>query len=130
MRKTISIAAAALMIMTCRDAAAEGALPMSEADIRAKIVGSTLAGQYANGDSWREYFDPSGEIRGKDTTSGVYSARYEVRENYLCFDYLEPNVDWCGAVSIDGREIVFYTDKGRVTDPTYTILLEGNPFGM
>jgi len=104
---------------------------MTGADLRAQIVGNTLAGQYANGDVWREYFDPSGAIKGFDETRGRYLAHYSIAEDFLCFDYASADAGaWCGTVCADGSRITFYRQDEVVTDPPYTQLLRGNPYGL
>jgi hypothetical protein len=104
---------------------------MTGADLRTEIVGNTLAGQYANGVVWREYFDPSGAIKGFDEALGHYVAHYSIAEDFLCFDYVSVDAGaWCGIVSANGSRITFYRHDEVVTDPPYTQLLRGNPYGL
>jgi hypothetical protein len=103
---------------------------MSGAQLKREIVGNSMSGQYADGEAWREYFDPTGEIRGIDKTHGPYTARYEITHNFMCFDYPWEGTDWCGNLNVDGDKITFYQNDEEVTGISHTQLLRGNPFNL
>ena len=98
-------------------------------DMQVRIVGNTMVGMYDGaGGEWREYFDPSGEIRGTDEEHGAYSARYEIRPNVMCFDYPWEGYDWCCAIGLQGDKLTFYKDGREVTSIRDSQLLPGNPY--
>src|SRR5262245_4220540 len=84
--------------LTLSSARAED-IRLSSADMQAQIVGNTMVGYYENGEDWREYFDPSGEIHGEDEMHGLYTAKYWITENLMCFDYPWDGADWCASIS-------------------------------
>lgn len=45
-------------------------------DLKAKVVGNTLRGEYPNHVKWSEYYDPSGEIRGTILAATAIGARH------------------------------------------------------
>ena len=121
------LSALGMAALTLSSAQAEDAM-LSGADMQARIVGNTMVGIYDDaGGQWREYYDPSGEIRGTDEDHGAYSARYEIRQDFMCFDYPWDGADWCSVISIDGDNLTFYKDGKPVTTIRNTQLLPGNP---
>jgi hypothetical protein len=128
---TSFLSATVLLALTFSDAEAEdGVALMSGADLEKQIVGNTMFGQYANGEDWREYFDPTGEIRGMDEKHGPYTARYEITHNFMCFDYPWEGTDWCASLSVSGDRITFYKNDEKVTSIPHTQLLRGNPYNF
>lgn len=104
---------------------------LNETTLPQKVVGNTMSGEYASGVSWREYFDPSGQIRGFDDKRGNYLARYSFSGDVICFDYDIEGADWCGNVDLAGDAITFYLlTRAKVTDPVSTTLSPGNPFDL
>jgi len=76
-------------------------------DLKAKVVGSTLRGEYPNHVKWAEFYDPSGEIRGTDDEHGAYTIRYTLDGNKLCYDYPGNDNDWCATLSLQGDDVQF-----------------------
>jgi hypothetical protein len=91
------------------------------------VVGNTLQGEYPNGRKWSEYYDASGEIRGRDDDQGTYLANYTFNGNEICFDYAGTFDDWCGQISLRGNHADFLKDGELQTFMRNTILLDGNP---
>jgi hypothetical protein len=96
-------------------------------DLQRRIVGNTVRGEYPNGVVWSEYYDPSGEIRGKDATHGAYTARYTLKADQICYDYSGNDDDWCGQVSEDGSQVYFLKEGKLVTFIRNASIASGNP---
>lgn len=77
-----------------------------------------------------EYYDPNGEIRGKDEEHGAYSAKYVLKANSICFDYQGSDDDWCAQVSMRGNRVDFIEDGKLVTFVRNTMIIPGNPSGL
>jgi hypothetical protein len=97
------------------------------ADVKAKIVGSTIRGEYPNHVKWEEYYDPSGRIRGKDEEHGAYSLPYTLDGNKLCYDYPGNDQDWCATFSLQGDDLQFLKDGKLVNFTINSKLVPGNP---
>ena len=83
-----------------------------------------------NDQSWVEYYDPSGEIRGKDDEHGSYKARYELKGDQICFDYPGDDSDWCGQISMRGNRIDYIEDGEIVNLIRDTLVHNGNPYNL
>ena len=92
-------------------------------------VGNTMEGEYPNSKKWMEYYDPSGEIRGKDG-KGEYSAKYELKGDQICFDYDGTDDDWCAQISMRGNKVDFLEDGKLVSFIRNTVIIPGNPSGL
>lgn len=103
---------------------------MTSADLQERIVGNTMSGQYDGGEEWQEYFDPTGDIRGRDDEHGPYTARYWIVENLMCFDYPWDGADWCAKIGIEADRLTFYKDGQKQTGIPHTQLLPGNPYSL
>ena len=100
---------------------------LSEAEIRAKIIGNTMTGfSTRQGVQWTELYLQDGTIKG------VYDGERGTAEWYLsgsemCWDYEGTKYDGCWPLALNGREVVFYEDEkagGRAQ------VLQGNPKGL
>lgn len=96
-------------------------------ELKRRIVGNTVRGEYPNGVKWSEYYDPSGAIRGKDATHGAYDARYTLKGDQICYDYPGNDDDWCGQVSDDGSQVYFLKEGKLVTFIRNASIADGNP---
>lgn len=100
---------------------------LSAADLKSRIVGNTMRGEYPNHVAWAEYYDPSGELRGRDARKGAYTARYALKGDQLCYDYEGSDDDWCAQVSDVGGEVSLVTDGKLVTYNRNLSIVPGNP---
>jgi hypothetical protein len=100
---------------------------LGAADLKAKVVGSTLRGEYPNHVKWSEFYDQSGEIRGKDDDQGTYTARYTLDGNKLCYDYPGNDADWCATISLQGDDVQFLKGGELVNFTINSKLAPGNP---
>lgn len=91
------------------------------------VVGNALQGEYTNSRKWYEYYDASGEIRGKDDDHGTYKASYKLDGGQVCFDYEGTNDDWCAQVSMRGNRVDFLHKGELVNFIKNTIFIDGNP---
>jgi hypothetical protein len=102
-------------------------LPADE--LKRRVEGNTIRGEYPNGRKWVEFYDPKGEIRGKDDKKGSYSARYTFNGDKLCFDYPDNDGDWCAQVS-EGSGQAYFIDASSgelVTFIRNASIVTGNP---
>jgi hypothetical protein len=127
----LAVAISTLLILVAAVRADSRPSYLTAEEIRSQIVGSTLTGQYASGEAWAEYYDPSGEIRGEDRTHGRYRAHYTLTLNFLCFDYDWNDVkDWCANLSKNGNRITLYENDAADQFNAFVALVAGNPFGL
>lgn len=98
--------------------------------LKTLTIGNTMKGDYPNNETWIEYYDPNGEIRGRDDEHGSYTARYSFKGNSICFDYPGDDSDWCGEISMRGNSIDYIHDGNLVTFIRNTTLIQGNPSGL
>lgn len=91
------------------------------------LIGNTLQGEYPNSRKWYEFYDASGEIRGRDDDQGTYQARYTLDGDKICFDYAGTQDDWCGQVSLRGSRVDFLKGGELQTFVRNTFLVDGNP---
>jgi hypothetical protein len=124
------LAAMLLAAMLLASPASAEATLLSGAEMRKQIVGNTMVGKYDDGSPWKEYYLPTGEIRGTDKDHAAYTAQYEIREDLICFDYSWDNADWCGVIGIDGDNLTFYQDGKLIEAIQNTKLVPGNPFNF
>lgn len=106
-----------------------GSKPMSGAELTARIVGSTVKGEYLNRAQWAEFYDESGEIRGRDL-SGAYTIRYRIEGDKICYDYPGSDQDWCGQLTESGGEVRFLRDGKMLAFIRGAIIEPGNPEGL
>ena len=90
-------------------------------------VGNTMQGEYLNNMKWVEFYDPSGDIRGKDDKQGAYKASYTLKGDQICFDYPGTWDDWCAKISMRGNRVYFINKGKLVTFIKNTIFADGNP---
>lgn len=102
-------------------------LPAQE--LRQLVVGNTMEGEYLNGLKWAEYFDPSGEIRGKDDEQGAYKARWSIVGRELCFAYANYR-NWCAEVSASGSQLILLEDGQAANALRNIVVTTGNPRGF
>lgn len=107
-------------------AQAEPAGLMNEADLHAKLVGNTLSGKYADGVTWCEYYDPSGEIKGTDTKQGRYVAKYKITNQFVSFDYSNGFADWTATIALNDGKVTFFQSGRLVPFVVDTRLLDGD----
>lgn len=110
----------------------EGVVVLSEEELRAEIVGSTLNGVYANGISWIEWYNPNGEIRGFLGREN-YTGKWSIVGPVMCYDYTIRGmpIGVCLTLSLDGDQINFHTNEGTLwPDLLPGTLTEGNPQGL
>lgn len=93
-------------------------------------IGNTMQGEYTNNIKWIEFYDPSGEIRGKDDKQGAYKASYTLKGDQMCFDFPGTVDDWCTQVSMRGNRVDFINKGKLVTFLRNTTFIDGNPYGL
>jgi hypothetical protein len=102
---------------------------LSDDELRQLVVGNTLEGEYLNGLKWAEYFDRSGEIRGKDDEQGAYKAHWSIVGRELCFDYTNYR-DWCAELSAPGSQLILIEDGQAANAQRNIVVRTGNPRGL
>lgn len=98
--------------------------------LKAIAVGNTMQGEYTNAIKWVEFYDPNGEIRGKDDKQGPYKASYTLRGDQMCFDFPGTYDDWCAQISMRGNRVDFINKGKLVTFLRNTTFVDGNPNGL
>jgi hypothetical protein len=82
---------------------------LSGTQIRQALVGKTISG-IENGEAYSEYLSPDGAISGR-SSSGVYSGRWRILDNEICFLYEEDagrGGKWdCNEVRLRGNQIIW-----------------------
>jgi hypothetical protein len=94
------------------------------------IVGNSITGILtSNGARWTEYYDPNGELRGFDTSAGVYVGKYRQRDgNMVCFTFADSQYDDCDRFRLNGDKIEVLMPDGEIRPGSRdTKLLKGNP---
>lgn len=110
----VGLVAAACMALSLTATAGE----LAKGDqISDTVSGKTYQGSMLK-DSFVEYYDADGTIRGGD-----YKGTWRVTENAMCFTYGD-NPEKCWGLEINGPAVTLYKD-GKV-DGT-GILIDGNP---
>jgi hypothetical protein len=112
----------------------EGVVVLSEEELRAEIVGSTINGVYPtlNGIPWIEWYNPNGEIHGFVGIQN-YTGKWSIVGPVLCYAYvmLGKPLGTCLTLSLDGDQINFHTNEGTLwPDVPHGTLTEGNPQGL
>lgn len=123
---TRSIAAAMLgTVLLSGVAAAADQQPMSIEQMKAEIIGNSLAGLTDGGDAYVEHYAPDGRIIGLANSSERYEGRWSFRQDGLmCFKYGDGAFDGgCVKLSRDGNAVGITRVDGS-EEPTAT-LIEG-----
>jgi len=85
----------------------------NDEDIRKHIVGYTITGKMSSGGQYGEYYAEDGTIKAAD-----YTAKWQVKNNQLCWDYDNDKSLDCYDVKFSGQDVTWYKDgeiKGNGT---------------
>jgi hypothetical protein len=108
--------------------AAASAPKLTGPEIAQVISGNSLNGVTNKNESWSEYYQENGTIRG--TMSGSnYEGAWRVEGDKLCFDYRDDSYDGCDSVAVQGNKMYFLGEDGSLSGRPAT-LSEGNPFDL
>ena len=103
----------------------EGVTILSEAEIRSKIVGSTIDGKSVKGPLYTEFYAPNG--KGKGLWDGdKYKFDYAISGPVYC--YKGQGFNGCNMFALSGDEITWYKLSGE--EATKAKLLPGNAKGL
>ncbi|MES1924793.1 hypothetical protein [Salinisphaera sp. T31B1] len=91
----------------------------TEATIRARIIGNTVAGTMSPDSRYTEYYAPDGTIHGAG-----YTADWRIEGDRMCFDYDEAPTADCYSVRIQADAVEWH--RGNEIQGKGTIV-EGNP---
>ena len=106
------------------------------AELKSLIIGNSWSGDLGGpgGEaSFKEFIDPSGELRGETSKDSKYTAHWLLRDDGLfCWDYgeigLDPKGDGCAPILKKGSHVAFRRLDGLI-GPTW-VQSEGNAFGL
>jgi hypothetical protein len=113
-----------------RVANAPGLRQLASEEIRARLIGNTVAGA-EDGEAYAEYLSPTGIVYGR-SASGRYLGAWRIEGAKICFRYgsedeENPKVtEWnCNPVTLSGRSI-YWSDDADNGDPAEATLMSGN----
>ena len=82
-------------------------------ELKQRLVGNTITGQYDDGKVWAAYYAPDGWVHGFDENTGPSMGRYAFRNGIVCFDYGNKDYNYCRKVSLIGDQVNFVW-RGKV----------------
>jgi hypothetical protein len=86
---------------------------LSGAELRQRLVGNTITGEYDDGDTWAAYYAPDGWVHGFDAKTGLSMGKYAFQGDLVCYDYGRKDYNYCTQISLIGDQVNFVR-KGRV----------------
>ena len=92
---------------------------MSGSDIKARVIGNTVAG-VDEGKPYQEYYNPNGSIDGVDTEE--YGGAWRIDSNRLCTRYESDDEKkgapaWeCSGVTVKGDQLTWVDGEGEKTE--------------
>ena len=100
---------------------------MTKAEIMSKVIGNTVTGTTSNGSTYSEYYSRDGVVRGVDSKSGKYTAKWSIRDDDLMCWAPAPGftIEGCVLLLIRGDTISYQLINGSTEGPVK--LLSGNP---
>ena len=85
-------------------------------ELRAILIGTgnKIKG-ISDGAWWVESYEPNGNIRGL-WRGVVYSGRWSINGDIMCFDHVGTSSDWCGHAAIRGDKVFWWDENGEPGD--------------
>lgn len=96
--------------------------------IRSELIGNSLMMRNDSGQTWAEYYDPSGQVRGHNWRGKRFVGSWKITGDQICVDYTSIGSDWCAqfAEGEDGTIHSFRDGKFLKSYPR-SVLQSGNP---
>lgn len=104
---------------------------VSGARIRQELIGNSIVMKNDSGQTWAEYYDPSGGVRGHNWRGKRFVGTWNIDGDQICVDYTSIGSDWCGQFAEDEDGAIHSFRNGRF-QKTYprSVLQPGNPEGL
>lgn len=105
---------------------------LSSAEIRDRIIGSTLVSRSRRDDTeWIEYFHPDGDLIRQSMGGDVsWSGFWKVSGPVLCWNFHGASNDHCNMLKLDGDRVTLVDTEGSPSKAGPATLLSGNAYRL